>query len=670
MADANSCARCGTRNDADAKFCSACGANLAPEGGAVIDGIWERGTDELVRRVDPEDARRHLGMRTVRVPVGTVGVVMVDGVIERVLPPGERTTIGLFERVTSFFLQRDRTAFYLVDQRPFPVPFVVRTRPDAQGRVVSSQVLVTFSLPRGDRQALAMFIATVLGDRPTYTTGDLHDLLRPTVARIAQDTLERAAATGAVSYPDAEAAIRAALAAEIEPQYGLAVDATLAPLTATSSLSFQLGTGVAPEVRACTACKHELPVSLTFCDVCGAKQPAFVEGTTAGTLASPLFTADGQQVELDLIVRVASAHDDALAVKIAPALVGAVAAHLRTIPYAGLTGPAGFRGIEAAVTPVVAATVQSYGLTLGSLAVVDVRSRTGQWLLGARADLDRAFEAVRVGASWLEQRDSELDLQELTITRVLREQALRRDQAFSADTAAVADRERREELAGRGAAVDVAAAQRAGSTRAAADAVEHARQQREATHGIELRKTKLEAELGELRARRDLDFADVERRKRLELDLVAVAEQQQVEKLRAMAEIDRQTSAQDHAHELEKRQQLRGLSPEEMIAAQAGELAKAEGGGAAWANAIAARGSADTERRHAAENREIFDTAMGAMARVASSRAEAAPVVVGGAPAISVASTGEAAAPTTTCASCGARIKLDAKFCGACGTQV
>src|SRR4051812_26433250 len=173
---ATPCQRCGTANDDGSSFCAACGASLSPqihcpscntmnplgrkfctrcggsleyagwgepaEPGAVIDGAWERGGDELIRRVDPEDARRFLGSRTVRVPAGTVGVVVVDGVVARVLPPGERTSLSLFQRIASFFVQRERTAFYLVDQRPFLVPFVINARPSASGQVVKTQVLV------------------------------------------------------------------------------------------------------------------------------------------------------------------------------------------------------------------------------------------------------------------------------------------------------------------------------------------------------------------------------------------------------------------------------------------------------------------------------------------------------------------------------------------------
>ena len=717
MAELETCRSCGGRNDAGSSFCMACGANLSPQvhcpscttmnalgqrfcsrcggtlehagweanalgaaAGAVVEGVWQRGDDELIRRVDPEDARQFLGTRTVRVPAGTVGVVLVDGVIDRVLGPGERTTLGLFERITNFFLQRERTAFYLVDQRPFPVPFVVRTRPDAEGRVVKSQVLVTFTLPRGDRNALASFIANVLGPRPAFTTGELYNLLRPEVARIAQDTLERAAATGDVSYPDAEVAIRRALTDVVGARYGLAVDATLAPLSAISSLTFHLGSGAAPKVRPCASCKSELPVSLKFCDRCGTKQPAVVDSTKPPTAESPLFTSDGQQIELDLVVRVQGTHDEFGPTRIAPALVGAVAAHLRDVTFTALTSAGGFAALEQSLAAVVTEGLRSFGLQLVAIAVVDSRSKTGEWVLAARADLDRAARDVKLGLAWMTQRDDELDLEELTLTRILRQQKLQRDQAFARDEAGMTDRERRDALGIRGAALDVAGAERDAATRAAKDALEHDQKRRDLASANELRHTKLETELAELRARRDLDLEGRKRSAELELQLSAAREAQQIDKMRAMAQIDRQTTALEQAHELAKRAQLAGLTPEGMIAMQAAELSRAEGGGAAWANALAQ--NAEAARRHADETRALLerqqagtaalvDKAMGAMSEVARSRAEAAPVIAGAGagPIVTIASATEAP-PTKLCAACGTRSKADATFCGGCGASV
>jgi len=686
------CAHCGAANDEGSRFCSVCGANLAlqihcpncnmmnplgqtfctrcggslehagwaepPDPGAVIDGVWERGGDEVIRRVDPEDARQFLGTRTVRVPAGSVGVVLVDGVVERVLPPGERTSLSLFQRIASFFSQRARTAFYLVDQRPFPVPFVVRTRPSASGQVVKTQVLVTFMLPKGNRDALAAFIANVVRERPSVAIGDLYNLLRPEVARITQEVLERAASRGEVSYADAEVELRRQLADAVGRRYGLTIDATLAPLTAVASLTLHLGTGTVPSVRACTQCRAELPVSLPFCDTCGAAQPAGTSGGQASDATTPLFTRDGQQVELDLVVRVAGQHDDFTPAQVAPAVVAAAAAQLRGLDFAALVRPGGFQALAQAISPAVTEGLSGLGMTLASLIAVDARSKTGQWVLAARAELERAAEDLRLGVAWLEQRDHELDLEQLTLTRVLRQQQQQRDQAFAMSEVTLADGERRDSLAARQAALDVAKVQRDASTTAARDTADQDRRRRDAQHATELRRTQVMAELAELRERRDLDFADMARRKRFELELVEIAEQQQLDKLRQMAQIDRETAAQDHAHELEKRAGLRGLSPDEMIAMQAAELAKSEGGGSAWASALAAR--AEIERRHAEEAREVYDKAMGAMAEVAKSRAAPAPVVA--APVIQIGTGARA------CASCGAVMKADAKFCGTCGT--
>lgn len=694
MADTTTCPRCQGRNDAGAAFCSACGASLAPQAhcpscnalnplgdrfctrcggslehagwagagqaspGAVVDGVWERGGDELIRRVDPEDARRYLGARTVRVPAGTAGVVLVDGVVDRVLPPGERTTLGLFERVADFFLRRRRTAFYLVDQRPFPVPFVVRSRPSSSGHAVKTQVLVTFTLPRGDKAALALFIANVLGDRPTFTGGDLYDLLRPDVVRVAQETIDRAmSAEGEISYPDAEAAIRVALAGMFGPRYGLTADATLAPLTAIASLSFHLGAGAAPRVRPCVSCRHELPASLRFCDACGAKQPTVMTGGEPASAETPLFSADGQQVELDLIVRVQGQHDDFAPDRIAPALVGAAAAHLREAAFAALAGPGGFAALEQAMSAAAVGALETFGLTLVALSVVDARTKTGEWLLSARADLERAKEDLRLGRAWLEQRDEEIDLEEITLTQRLRAQKLRRDDAFARDAAAVEDRERREDLAAREAAMAAAAAAREGATRAAKDAVEHDRQRREIAHANEMKRQRVQAELDELRARRDLDFEEAARREGLQL-----------EKMRALAEIDRQIAEAEREHELEKRRMMRGLTPEEMIALQAAELARTEGGGAAWANALAQKAGAEAERRHAEDLRGVYQSAMDAMSDVARSRAEAAPVAPpGAAPVVTIANAAGPEPGSAPCASCGAPLKPAARFCGACG---
>jgi hypothetical protein len=756
------CPACNALNPLGNRFCLQCGSSLAgatwsgaAAGGAVVDGVWERGADEFVRRVDPEDARRFLGGRVVRVPPGSIGVVVVDGVVDRILPPGERTTLGLFERVANFFLRRDRTAFFLVDQRPIPIPFIVHTRPTAEGRTVRTQLLASFFAPRGDRQALGIFLTNVVGARQGMGASDLYNLLRPDVVRVAQDTLLRLATEARDDfYSEAEARIRDALTTLVTPRYGLTVEATVAPLTSVQSATVHLGLGESPRTRPCVSCRRELPTALRFCDGCGASQPT-VKAPTGEDL---LFTSDGREVELDLVVRVQGPHDDVGAARdfgarITPSLAAAAAQHVRTVAFAALASSAGFAAAEQAMREAATPALEALGLSLVELSLIDARDKSGAWVLGARADLERQRTDLTLGREFLAARDAEIDLEQLTLAQVLRAQSMRRgaafeakkdaleagrreaelarDDAFLRDEQTLADRARREALAQAELDLAVAKARREGASEEAiaalrreADlrrrgeqrddrregrddqredrafqmevdrAAELHRQGLEATRrasqaeaerlrgtlDAERRRQDLTLELEALRGRSDLSYEDEARRKRLELTLREEEDRIQLAKVAAMAALDEQLAAAEHARELEKRAALAGLSPDAMIAMQAAELAKGKGGGAAWAQALSAHAELAAERRHqdalgqreAAHRADVTSTAQAAidaMARVAASRAEAAPVVAGGAPVVTVGGPSlSTAAPARPCRHCGAAVRVDAKFCGACGT--
>jgi hypothetical protein len=749
--------------------------------GAVIRGVWERGPGEFIRRVDPEDCRTFLGNQTVRVPAGTVGAVLVDGVVERILPPGEQTSVTLFERIANFFSgRRDRTALYLIDVRPVPVAFAVQTRPTAEGKSIQSQVVVSFSLGRGDKEGIASFVANVLGPKPAFSAQDLHDLLRPEVTRYAGAVLERLASEGPIRYADAESEIRRELTERLGPRYGLSLAVSVAPLVSTASLNICLGTGQAPQLRRCGDCGAELPAAMKFCDRCGGRQKAAVTPSRAcskcgvevapgdtfcagcghpftepSASAAPLFTSDEVAVEVDLVVRVQGQHEDFSPERIAPALMGAAASHLRHVPFARFATADGLSAMEQAVRGTVEQALAGFGLQLVSLSVVDVRSKRGTWLLGAREDLRRAQEDLLLGREWLKQREGEIDLAEVTLAQRLAQQrvtreaklkelgealeadrrraAMQTDDAFARDERALADRQRRDALSGGHGALDVTEAQRAAqrdlgvqaARRAVTDATrlekqegeladighsmlkekaafEHAsgltrgameveaeKRRQQVALDSEQRRRASEDALAAARGQKDVDYDDHSRRAKLEQELKAAEEARQVEKLRAMAELDRQIAAQEHAHERGMREALRGLSEREMIAAQATELAKTEGGGAAWAQALAG----DEARRLGAEHANrieevmrrqldrmenmttaaldsaaqrdrgaagVYEKSMDAMSRVAASKAAPAPVV-----AAAVAGSGARCKNPD----CGAALRSDATFCGACGQQ-
>lgn len=513
------CPACNAALPLSSAFCSSCGHDLGAHTqagraeGTVHEGVWLRPDGEFIRRVDPEDCRTFLGSRTVLVPPGTVGLVVVDGAVQRVLPPGERTTVTLFERIANFFRdlgssgRSERTALFLVDQRPVPVAFAVTTRATSSGRALATQVLCTFHLPRGDKARMGAFLAAVVGDRSAYAAADLHDLLRPEVSRYTTLSLERLQESERFSYAEAEQSVRDALEEAIGPRYGLAVSVTLAPVSATLSVNVCLGTGRAPRVRPCTQCAHELPAALLFCDACGQRQPTLIvpervcaacDGTVsdsdgfctrcgaaytpASAAATPLFTRDGESVEVDLVFRVTGASPDFGKEAPNQALASAAAAYLRTVDFAVLSSASGFAGLAGAMQADLELALQAHGLSLSALDVLDVRSKRGQWLLGARADLARARDDLGLNREWLQQRSAELDLEALSLAQALKQQsnvrksrldglanelsggraesALRTADALQRDQEALADRSARQGLAGEAAALDMADARR------------------------------------------------------------------------------------------------------------------------------------------------------------------------------------------------------------------
>lgn len=766
MASGIECPKCRSRGEAGARFCMNCGASMTPSvhcpacnqlqaagsrfctscgsamtgatyqgslaDGAVVEGVWQRGPDEFIRRVEPEDCRTFLGSRVVRIPAGTVGVVVVGGRVERLLPAGEQTAVPLFERIANFFTGRGaNTAFYLLDLRPIPIPFAVQTRPSATGRSVQAQILVTFQIPRGDRDAVGVFLDSVLGARAGFSAGDLYNFLRPEVVRICGQVLEQLTGEGELRYAQAQADIRKELADNLGRRYGLIVDASVAPLTSTASLSFDLGTD------------------------------------------TQLFTEDGTQVELDLVIRVQGQHEDFSPERLKPTLGSVAAARLRRLAMNALVSGEGFTSIEEALRTDVARELSSFGMQLVSINVIDVRSKTGVWLLGARAELTQAAEELGIRRAWLEQGAKEVDLLALTLTQTLhrqevereaklatlrselktqrQEQGLRADDAFTRDQARLDDRKRRQDLGSANADLDisdaqVSARQKLGVTAAAREVAQAQRADRQADELDDLRHTatkqgaafEARADLtrkergleGEKKVadlafdsertrklsddatyvaqqRNDVAFSDHERRTRLDDERSDREQQRQIDKLRAMAELDRQMAEQEQAHELKLRESLRGLSEREMIAMQASTLSKSEGGGAAWAQALAAA-EAQKERdqrladqmRHGSEIKDllreqaqatqsvmaaqldrmeaiaqramdsatdrsrdagasaVYGRSLDAMSRVAASRAAPAPVVAGS----------EAAAASVPCRSCASPLRADARFCAACGS--
>lgn len=606
VAPAPTCRACGTSLAPGAKFCTSCGTTVAgapeiPQGpGYVVDGEWQRAPGELVRKVPGDGLRSAFGRlspgldwtaflrgtlagkmldtllsRTIRVPMGSVGVVTKDGVCVRILPPGEQTSPGLLRdlvagelgagAVVERALGAERVSLYLVDRRPVPLSFTVDV-PGATGiRTLQATALVSVG---ADRDSLGAFLNEVVGDKDTLSAEDLYIRFRSEIERAVGDGI-RARPSDA---PGAEKIARDTLRARFGARTGLRFDLVLAPRHTVHRLDLLLGGG------------------------------------------DTLLTADGARIEVDVVL---SVQGDPAPSPPTGLLQSTAARFLRSRPWAEVPTADGLAALETALNDAGGDALQALGFRLLALEVVDVRSAGQQWELGSRAAIAQARDEVRVGREWLAVRDDEQALDALTATSSLKAERIRRDSTFAARTLAVEDAKR--------LAVLEAEERELVRARAAADHADvlttdaHARERAQARADVESERLRRQAE----------DEAHVERLRR----------EARLSELTAMTELDARIAAQEQQHKIETMTRLAGQTEAQMIAMQAADLATKEHGGAfAEALGKLADGEAARRERERADRmtsdamkamQELAKTSIEASAKVGAARV-AAPAVCAG----------------------------------------
>ncbi len=624
-----------------------------------------------------------------------------DGQVEELLPPGRQVAVGWLDRLASLFSDKvARTDFFLVDARPLPIPFTVDARSADGAAVTRFQVLVELRVQRDDRAALLRFLEQ-FGARDALSQKNLYDHLRPAVDAAMRPHLSALAGAN----PDlsrAATVIAQALTTGVAGAAGLDATAHITPVASSVSVDLQLGDAPAPAHKPCVKCGVELAASKKFCSACGEQQPIMSQTSRAcracarevpagkkfctgcgepfaepSAEATGLFTKDGQQIELDLVLKAEGDRAAASASRVGPVVAAAAAKHLRRVDFSSLATAEGFRALEQALRSDVHAALRALGLTVAEVTVLDVRSKGGEWTLRARAELEQARTEILIGREWLAVEEQSLDLKVLGFDMALRNQRSERDHRFNLRRDEVADRKRHQALDDESADLDVADAQRDANRDVKLDAARRGRdrvvaaedhqdrmttdardreamrqrdrfnredesaqaehemavEQRVAAHDADLARQamRLASERDRLavddqgyaaRASADVDAYGVRTRgaakvevQRAEQDLAidgeAKRQAMEMDKLRTLAELDakiaeqeRQTEAQRHGHELRMRQELKGLSTEQMLAMQASGQ-----GGEAIAAALAEKFKAEASGGAAvtAMQREMYE---------------------------------------------------------------
>lgn len=605
LAAAPTCRSCGTQLAAGAKFCTSCGTSVAatpevPQGpGYVVDGEWHRAPGELVRKVPGDALRSSFGKlvgggldwgaffngtlvgkmldalmsKNIRVPMGSVGVVVRDGAVVRILPPGEQTTAGLLrdiiagEGAIDRLMRPDHMSLYLIDRRPIPISFTAEVPVASGTKTLQATTLVGVG---ANKDALMAFLSDVVADKDTLSSEDLYVRFRSEIERTVNEALR--------ARPDVAAAEKVAkdnLRARFGARTGLSFDLVLAPRHTVHRIERMLGEG------------------------------------------DGLLCADGARIEIDLVLSIQSERTPAPPDDL---LMSSAGRYLRERRWEEIKTPDGLEALEAQLSEGCGEALAALGSRLLALQVVDVRSAGAQWELGARAEMAQARQQARVGREWLAIRDDETALAELTAASELKSASVRRDATFASRRAAVADARRHATLDAEERKLADEKAQGEHELRMSAATRGHQAQVQAANSRTELEQKRMALE-SERRRKAAEDEAHAEKLRR-EARLSEVA---------AMAEIEAKMTEQEQKHRIETMNRLAGQSEAQMLAMQATELANKEHG-AAFAEALGKlvdgdkaaqeRARADEVQREALKMiQDLAKTTIEANAKVASAKA-------------------------------------------------
>jgi hypothetical protein len=630
------CAHCGEPNPPSAKFCQACGKSLkpAPAPGESPGGAAAPSEDQTsFAFLLSEEKLRSVNERPVRIPYGCAAVVLVDGVVTRVQTqvPSKLEAPGA---IGNFFSRLADGALALMGQRRQDVrtwiisdfrqlPLITYSHPLALPAAPDARLRFEFWLDahdnpsEADLSSMGVFFQRVLAGRP----------------QISNEEFRKAAIQGLQA---ALAQLPDAALQETEKQQEV-----LNTLKRTTGISGKcvflkgrnptrryLEVGAIHEPVACKGCGceygREYMNKLKFCEECGTSM-AGLDWIGASTY---LQAADGKALvmRLSVLTDAGETFDEAA---VARAVIGALRPILARKDVATLLEGAELTALAAELNRDLARTFKG---SLSDFAVLDLKLADQDWIFKTDALIDEEIRKIEAQQKMLAVESRDLDYRDAAFAIRLRGLA-------QEDGEAVAERRAALESRRSHAALEVEEHRLQARTdldiaRVDADVAEqrsemdHAAAQREferqrqnlvrdrdlnrvlrredqtdeierASHEMQLEKqvARHDIELGDLvgesqsRARRReitdqvfeaeealrLRAQEREQLGRIDEDLADRQNLRQIDKMRAMAELEANMAKQDQEFELNKMQNLKGLDAAQILAMQAAQLVKAGG---------------------------------------------------------------------------------------------
>lgn len=422
------CPKCGMDNSPSAKFCGGCAHNLKehinlPE--AIVSGEWNRGDTEFVRQITPSEMQSRWGGKKIKVPNGSIAVVVKNGEVTEVLQPGQRTTVTMFENLWGWIQGGINASFYLINCAPIPFVTSMTMRKGNQQIGLSVSIQAYIYEQSKDFYFLNTFLSKVVKERSIVTLQDIHDLLRTKIFTKVRRAIEMGEKHGD-HHGQIMGFAQGALTAEITTEYGFKFSVDIVPTNSVHTINLHLGSEELPRVKRCCSdkCKQEIKQTALFCGHCGQQQPRKTEAAQQ----LPMITADHRPLELDMLFQLVGTGDFDQNDQMATAIASAAAGVVRQMETDEVLTTEGFVAIEDAIYDRLSEIL--IGFELQKVGVLDVRDKNGQWIMNARADIERIKDELSINHQMMELEGQELDLQALAYDMVIRRQKMQRDLDF------------------------------------------------------------------------------------------------------------------------------------------------------------------------------------------------------------------------------------------------